>query len=76
MRLARALPYVEEVTIFGNSLHLLVPEAVSDQAIQDDLAGGARDEVAIRPIVPSLEDVFVRLTGLQDDAPAQRGAPR
>jgi ABC-type multidrug transport system ATPase subunit len=76
MRRARSLPYVEEVTIFGNSLHLLVPQSVSDDAIGRDLAGDTREDVSIRAIVPSLEDVFVRLTGLEserEDAPAGKG---
>ncbi|HYH46487.1 MAG TPA: hypothetical protein VEG34_12455, partial [Thermoanaerobaculia bacterium] len=60
---ARSLPYVEEVTIFGNALHLLVRAEVDDTAIERDLETSGVD-VRIRPIEPSLEDVFVRLTGL------------
>jgi ABC-2 type transport system ATP-binding protein len=60
---ARSLPYVEEVTIFGNALHLLVRAEVDDAAIERDLETSGVD-VRIRPIEPSLEDVFVRLTGL------------
>jgi hypothetical protein len=66
MRRARTLSYVEEVTIFGNSLHLLVPSSTSDEMIERDLAADVPGGVAIRPITPSLEDVFVRLTGLQE----------
>jgi ABC-type multidrug transport system ATPase subunit len=63
---ARTLPYVLEVTIFGNSLHLLVDGQVPDEQIEGDLEkGDRRAEVTIRPIAPSLEDVFVRLTRLQ-----------
>ncbi|HXV14330.1 MAG TPA: ABC transporter ATP-binding protein [Candidatus Krumholzibacteria bacterium] len=68
MRRARSLAYVREVTIFGNSLHLLVPTTITDEAIQRDLSSDVPVDVAIRPIMPSLEDVFVRLTALQDDA--------
>lgn len=76
MRRARSLAYVHEVTIFGNSLHLLVPTSLSDDAIQRDLAQGAQHGVTIRPITPSLEDVFVRLTALQEDeAAADKAAP-
>jgi ABC-type multidrug transport system ATPase subunit len=63
---SRSLDYVDDVTIFGNSLHLLVRAGVDDATIAGDLAkaaGGAHVEV--RPIAPSLEDVFVRLTKLQ-----------
>jgi ABC-type multidrug transport system ATPase subunit len=67
MRVARRLEYVSEATIFGNNLHLLIPDSVSDQRIAGELAGSGTP-VTIRPIAPSLEDVFVRLTGLQADA--------
>ena len=70
MSAARALPYVEDVTIFGNSLHLLVRSDVPEERIARDLEEAARAPVRIRPIEPSLEDVFVRLTRLQID---QRG---
>ena len=62
---ARALPYVEDVTIFGNALHLLVKGEVSEERIAGDLRGAGGIRVAVRPIDPSLEDVFVRLTRLQ-----------
>jgi ABC-2 type transport system ATP-binding protein len=61
----RSLPYVREVTIFGNALHLLVDAAVPDDRIARDLAETAHSPVHVRPIAPSLEDVFVRLTALQ-----------
>jgi ABC-type multidrug transport system ATPase subunit len=67
MRRARAIESVQEATIFGNSLHLLIPASVTDDQIAADLASGG-ESVSIRPIAPSLEDVFVRLTGLQADA--------
>ena len=62
---ARALPYVQDLTIFGNALHLLVRADVSDSKIADDLARAAAAAVEVRPIEASLEDVFVRLTYLQ-----------
>ena len=62
---ARALPYVDDVTIFGNSLHLLVHSDISEERIARDLEAAAGAPVRIRPIEPSLEDVFVRLTKLQ-----------
>ncbi len=65
MGLARARPYVEEVTIFGNALHLLVKDDVGDSEIAADLTQRAGAGVRIRPIAASLEDVFVRLTRLQ-----------
>jgi ABC-2 type transport system ATP-binding protein len=67
MTAARKLPYVEDVTIFGNSLHLLVRDEVPEGQIRRDLEEAAGAPVAIRPIEASLEDVFVRLTRLQID---------
>jgi ABC-type multidrug transport system ATPase subunit len=67
MRRARALDYVQEATIFGNSVHLLVPDAVThDDLVRDLTESGVK--VNVRPIAPSLEDVFVRLTALQAEA--------
>jgi len=63
---ARGLPYVEEVTIFGNSLHLLIDATVPDARIARDLEAGGGSAVRIRPIDAALEDVFVRLTKLQE----------
>ncbi len=69
MGASRALPYIDDVTIFGNSLHLLVKSGVADQQIVDDLTRAADGaHVEVRPIQPSLEDVFVRLTRLQVEA--------
>ena len=70
MGLARERPYVEEVTIFGNALHLLVTDEESDREIAADLSERSGTGVSIRPIAASLEDVFVRLTRLQAEKAA------
>jgi ABC-type multidrug transport system ATPase subunit len=70
---SRTLPYVREVTIFGNALHLLVDAEVTDERIERDLEAGQSD-VHIRPIAASLEDVFVRITRLQTEARQEEGA--
>ena len=67
---ARELAYVEDVTIFGNALHLLVDGAPDPERIARDLEAAARAPVRVRPIDPSLEDVFVRLTKLASQAEA------
>jgi len=67
---ARSLPYVQEVTIFGNALHLLVDAGVPDERIEGDLEAAGRSDVRVRAIDPSLEDVFVRLTAMQGDGKA------
>ena len=67
MDASRALPYVVEVTIFGNALHLLVSAEADDARIAADLERASGAKVEIRPIAPSLEDVFVRLTRAQQE---------
>lgn len=62
---ARRMPYVEDVTIFGNSLHVLVRADVPDERIAGDLEAAAGAPVHIRPIEASLEDVFVRFTHIE-----------
>jgi ABC-type multidrug transport system ATPase subunit len=83
MSRTRSLPYVQEVTIFGNALHLLIDAGVSDAEVARDLAATAHAPVHVQPINPSLEDVFVRLTRLQSNgggggqgAPAGAAAPQ
>jgi ABC-type multidrug transport system ATPase subunit len=72
----RRLPYVEDVTIFGNALHLLVDASVPESTIEAALAQEGAHQITIRPIEPSLEDVFVRLTRIQAALSAQGGAGR
>ncbi len=80
MSTARALPYVEDVTIFGNSLHLLVRSDVPAERLKQDLEKATGAAVETRPIEASLEDVFVRLTRLQieerGEVPEAAGAAR
>jgi ABC-type multidrug transport system ATPase subunit len=58
----RRLKGVRAATVFGQSMHLLVDEGLSEQVIRDELAKVGIREADIRPIAPSLEDVFVALT--------------
>jgi ABC-type multidrug transport system ATPase subunit len=74
MSSARALAYVVEVTIFGNALHLLVRDTVDDARIAADLERASGARVRVRAIAPALEDVFVRLTRLQEERAAGPGA--
>jgi ABC-type multidrug transport system ATPase subunit len=64
----RRLKGVRTATVFGQSMHLLVDQAMSEQAIRDELAKVGIRELDLRPIAPSLEDVFVALTN-QDAKP-------
>jgi ABC-type multidrug transport system ATPase subunit len=65
MQHARALSYVEDLTIFGNSLHILMRAEIPDARIAQDLEAAAGAPVKVRPIDASLEDVFVRLTEIE-----------
>ena len=75
MQHARALPYVEDLTIFGNSLHILLRAEIPDDRIARDLEAAAGAPVKVRPIDATLEDVFVRLTeierGKRGEVPAE-----
>jgi ABC-type multidrug transport system ATPase subunit len=62
LRAVRKLDGIRATTVFGQSMHLLVDGAMPEQSIRDTLRGVGVQEVDIRPIGPSLEDVFVALT--------------
>jgi ABC-type multidrug transport system ATPase subunit len=70
MTRTRALGYVDDVTIFGNALHLLIEGGADDARVERDLSAAAGARVRVRPIEPSLEDVFVRLTKLSSQGEA------
>jgi ABC-2 type transport system ATP-binding protein len=56
------LPDVREAQVFGDALHLVVADAARDRPrIQALLEAAGMPEAQIRPITPSLEDVFVTL---------------
>ena len=66
----RELPGVQDATLFGQTIHVLATTEVDDQALITHLKAPA-DEVKLRPIAPTLEDVFVTLTG----AAQKNGSP-
>jgi ABC-type multidrug transport system ATPase subunit/ABC-type multidrug transport system permease subunit len=57
----RALGGVLDATLFGQTIHVLVSEEVSEAKLLEALNADA-SEAQIRPISPTLEDVFVTLT--------------
>ncbi|HUR47577.1 MAG TPA: ABC transporter ATP-binding protein [Candidatus Saccharimonadales bacterium] len=61
----RTLPGVRSTTIFGQSMHLLVDAELPERSIEIALGNVGITQVDIRPIGPSLEDVFVTLTNLR-----------
>src|SRR6185295_13443736 len=58
----RRQPGVRTATVFGQSMHLLVEQTLSESGILERLAQTGIAHADIRPIAPSLEDVFVALT--------------
>lgn len=62
LRVARTIPGVRSATMFGQSVRLLVDDAVSSHDIVDALSASNLGEADVRVIAPSLEDVFVTLT--------------
>ena len=73
---ARDLPYVEDLTIFGNSLHILMRAEIPDERIARDLEAAAGAPVKVRPIDASLEDVFVRLTEIERGRRGETGVEK
>ncbi|HEY2902212.1 MAG TPA: ABC transporter ATP-binding protein, partial [Polyangia bacterium] len=57
-------------TIFGQSVHTVIPREKTDAAVLDELRAAGFPRAEIREIHPSLEDVFVKLT---EDAARARG---
>jgi hypothetical protein len=65
----RKLPGVRAATVFGQSMHLLVDDGLGEAELRDKLRQVDISEADIRPIAPSLEDVFVTLTMKQARKP-------
>jgi len=66
LQAVRRLPGVRSATVFGQSIHLLADANVPDDAFRQTLAAAGIRNPDIRPIAPSLEDVFVTLTAHQE----------
>jgi ABC-type multidrug transport system ATPase subunit len=71
-----AIDGVDNVTIFGNTLHLRAADRATDGMVNDAAGPG----VEFSPGAPTLEDVFVMLTkraeaehGIQEDRPYEGG---
>lgn len=68
LQAVRRLPGVRTATVFGQSMHLLIEEGMSEDALREALAKHNIPHADIRPIAPSLEDVFVALTNNRNGA--------
>ena len=62
LQAVRRLPGVRTATVFGQSMHLLVDKGMSEDSIIAELKKAGIPKADLRPIAPSLEDVFVALT--------------
>ena len=65
----RRLPGVKSATVFGQSMHLLLDNSLSEEMIRAELSRVGITAADIRPIAASLEDVFVALTVRGADQP-------
>jgi len=62
LRFARQLSGIRSATIFGQSIHALVEEHFDLNDLREQLLKNGITVSEIRPLAPSLEDVFVELT--------------
>lgn len=54
--------YTRAATIFGQSIHLLLDSTAGQDRVETDLHAAGFTAARVRPIHPTLEDVFVTLT--------------
>ena len=62
LRFVRQIPGVRNATIFGQSIHALIDDHVDLHELREELLKNRISVAEIRPLAPSLEDVFVELT--------------
>jgi len=62
----RTLSGLADATLFGQSIHLLAESTVSEADVARHLGFAPGEALSMRPIAPSLEDVFVTLTRAQE----------
>jgi ABC-type multidrug transport system ATPase subunit len=66
LRALKGLPFVHDATFVEAEVHLLIDEKVADTEIESALSKANLKQNGVRPIEPSLEDVFVTLTREKD----------
>jgi ABC-2 type transport system ATP-binding protein len=74
LRASRAMPGIRSATIFGQSVHALVDDSLDLEKLREQFLKNNVNVAEIRPLAPSLEDVFVELT--YKHQAAQPEAPR
>ena len=62
LRFARQIAGIRSATIFGQSIHALINDDLNLHDLQEQLLKNGIAVAEIRPLAPSLEDVFVELT--------------
>lgn len=62
LRRARAIPGIRSTTIFGQSIHALIDDTLDLDHLRKQLEQQGVTVAEIRPLAPTLEDVFVELT--------------
>lgn len=62
LRKVKELPKVKNATIFGQTIHAMVENSFNENEIKEMLQKEGLKHIDIRPILPTLEDVFVTLT--------------
>src|ERR1700719_3922354 len=62
LRFARTIPGIRSATIFGQSVHALINDDLDLDHLRAQLLKQGIVVAEIRPLAPSLEDVFVELT--------------
>lgn len=71
----RELPGIRSATVFGQSMHLLVDETITPDEIEKKLRTVGIQNAETHEIGPSLEDVFVALTGKYTNTNGQHAPP-
>lgn len=60
LEVLRSIPWVRSVQLFGDRLHAVMePRDHADDLLTNELASGGITVQGIRPVAPSLEDVFI-----------------
>ena len=73
LELLQTAPGVDDASIFGNALHLVVPKASEAvEGVKNYLSGHGISTTKIEPIRPSLEDVFVSLTSVRNGSETEK----
>jgi ABC-2 type transport system ATP-binding protein len=62
LRIARTIKGVRSATIFGQSIHALIDDHLELEDLRSQLEANLIAVAEIRPLAPTLEDVFVELT--------------